>query len=132
MNNNFLEKEIWINAPIERVFACFTEEKAMLSWHGKAVELNPVPGGIYKVEFENGTTILGEYKEVLPPHRLVYTASYETVESEISIDFFPEKGGTRLTLKQVFQPVQDISSFDGGWDYFLGLLGERLGKGNRA
>lgn len=57
---NSLHKDIWINAPVEQVFASFTDQKAMLHWHGKEVELDPRPGGIYRVVFENGTTILGE------------------------------------------------------------------------
>lgn len=126
--SNILYKEIWIDAPIEKVFASFTEEEAMLTWHGKEVSSDPRPGGIYKVVFENGTTILGKYKEVVPNKRVVYSASYEEVTSVVSIDFISEKGGTAVKLKQEFSPKQDISSFKEGWDYFLGLLKDAIEK----
>ena len=122
MTNKVLHKEIWIKAPVEKVFACFTEEEAMLSWHGKEVEVEPVPGGIYKVVFENGTTILGEYREVVPNEKVVYTASYEGVSSVVTIHFSPQDGGTLVRLQQEFAEGQDTSSFDHGWDYFLDLL----------
>ncbi|MEO9802647.1 MAG: SRPBCC domain-containing protein [Reichenbachiella sp.] len=124
--SNSLYKEIWIKAPVEKVFACFTEEKAMLTWHGKEVSSDPKPGGIYKVVFEDGTIILGEYREVELNKRVVYSASYGEVESVVYIDFILENEGTRVKLKQEFLPDQDISSFEGGWDYFLGLLKEAI------
>lgn len=126
MKNNILHKEIWIKATVDQVFACFTEEKAMLSWHGKEVEVNPVPGGIYKVVFEDGTTILGEYKEVRPFDKVVYSANYNGVDSLITINFIPKDGGTLIQLQQEFDPQQDTSSFDHGWDYFLGMLQEHF------
>lgn len=124
--NNILHKEIWIKSSIEKVFDCFTKSEAMLAWHGKEIELNPVPGGIYKVVFEDGTVILGTYKEVIPHKRVVYTASYGNVDSLIEIDFAEEKDGVRIKLKQTFALDQNISSFQGGWDYFLDMLKDLL------
>ena len=124
--NHTLHKNIWIDAPLESVYNCFTKSEAMLAWHGKEVELNPVPGGVYKVVFEDGTVILGQYLSVDPLKKVVYTASYGNVSSVITVEFFEEDGGTRLKLEQVFDPGQDISSFDAGWDYFLGLLQKLL------
>mgnify|MGYP000073368432 CR=1 FL=1 len=117
-----INKEIWINAPVEEVFRRFTVAEAMLEWHGKEVETNPVPGGIYKVVFEDGTTILGEFKEVELNKRLCYSAAYGTVETLIEVQFIPEKGGTLLKLRQDFLGDDDVSPFSAGWDYFLGIL----------
>ncbi|MDN5201905.1 SRPBCC domain-containing protein [Fulvivirgaceae bacterium BMA10] len=123
--DNYLYKEIWIKASVQQVFACFTEEEAMLTWHGKEVTLDPVPGGIYRVVFENGDVILGKFKEVLPNEKLVYTARYNDVDSVVTVNFVGENGGTKVSLKQEFKPDQDISTFQYGWDYFLGLLKKR-------
>ena len=124
MSSNFITKEIWINASVEEVFASFTKAGAMLKWHGKEVETNPIPGGIYRVVFENGDTILGEFKKVEPGKKVVYSARYMEVESVVTITFSEEGGGTKVELYQEFSPDQDISSFKQGWDYFLGLLKE--------
>lgn len=125
MSDNKLVKEIHIKAPVEKVFASFTDEVTLLSWHGKEATLEPYPGGIYKVVFEDGTTIIGKYKEVIPNEKLVYTARYGDVDSEITILFTHVDNGTHIHLTQVFSSGQDITSFDGGWDYFLGLLVKR-------
>ena len=130
MENNVLEKEIWIQAPVETVFASFTQADKMLEWHGKEVEVEPIKGGIYRVVFENGTTIIGEFLEVIENQKVVYKARYGAVESTVSIELFPEKGGTRIQLKQEFLPGQDTSSFNQGWDYFLGLLQNHLETGH--
>ncbi len=119
---NVLEKEYWIKAPSEKIFACFTNEEAMLSWHGKEVTLDPVPGGIYKVVFPNDDVILGQYIEVVPNKKVVYTANYGNVKSTVSVEFIPQNDGTLVKLRQEFLPEQDTSSFDGGWDYFINLL----------
>ena len=119
---NELKKAIWINAPIEEVFASFTDQDAMMEWHGKHVETNPVEGGMYRVVFENGTEINGSFVEVHPPTRLVYRASYGDVSSTVEINLVSVDGGTQVYLVQRFEADQDTSSFNEGWDYFLGLL----------
>ncbi len=121
-SNNIIYKEIWIKSSIDKVFDSFTSAEAMLAWHGKEIELKSVPGGIYKVKFEDGTIISGKYLEVIHNKRVVYTAKYGAVDSVIEIDFIEEKGGVRIKLQQTFSPDQDTSSFDGGWDYFLDIL----------
>lgn len=122
--NPVLHKEIWIEAPIEKVFACFTEAEVMLTWSGKEATLDPTPGGVYRVVFENGDIIEGEYKEVIPYSRVVYTANYGGINTLVSIDLAEENGGTTIKLKQEFVADVDTSGFDGGWDYFLGILKE--------
>lgn len=120
--NTILLKEIWINAPVAEVFRSFTQAEAMLAWHGKEVELNPVPGGIYRVVFENGDVIQGEFKEVEQNKRVLYRASYGNVDSVIEINFIAENEGTTVKLRQEFFAGGDFSTFSFGWDYFLGKL----------
>lgn len=117
-----LDKEIWIKAPIEEVFRRFTVAEAMVEWHGKEVETDPVPGGIYRVVFENGTVILGKFLEVVPNERIKYEAAYGEVGSTVEINFSEANGGTQVKLRQEFSIDQDTSSFSEGWDYFMGLL----------
>ena len=117
-----LNKEIWINAPVKEIFKRFTVAEAMLEWHGKEVETNPVPGGIYKVVFENGTVILGQFIEVVPNERIKYSAAYGEVGSVVEVSFLEERGGTLVKLSQEFSTDQDTSSFNEGWDYFMGIL----------
>lgn len=120
--NNVIDKEIWIKAPVEDVFSHFTQPEAMLKWHGKEVELNPVQGGKYKVIFESGDEIEGEFIKLIPNKFISYSANYWDIKTYIEIHFFSENGGTTVKLRQEFGPDKDLSSFSDGWDYFLGIL----------
>ena len=122
MDDNFITKELWINVPVEDVYRCFTEETSMLTWHGKEVELNPVPGGIYRVVFENGDVILGEFLEVIPCKKLWYKADYGAVSTKVEVHFVSENEGTTIKLRQEFLSSRDSSTFNAGWDYFLRIL----------
>lgn len=120
--SNVLKKEIWIAASLDRVFNAFTKAEAMLAWHGKEVEVDPVPGGIYKVVFEDGTVINGSFISVEPLKSVEYSARYGQVDSLVKIRFIEENGGVTVKIRQEFTAEQDTSSFDHGWNYFLNIL----------
>lgn len=120
--DNIIHKEVWIKAPIEEVFKHFTQTEAMLAWHGKVVELNPVPGGVYRVVFESGDEILGTFIKIIPDKFISYSANYWNIQTLVEIHFYPENGGTTVKLRQEFSSNQDLTFFGQGWDYFLGIL----------
>jgi uncharacterized protein YndB with AHSA1/START domain len=78
------------NAPRERVFEAWTNEDvlrkwwaAQPSWDTPVAEVDARPGGSYKLAMrdpESGEThtLVGEYREVTPPERLVYTWTWES------------------------------------------------------
>ncbi len=121
-----ITKEIVISAPIERVFRCFTDQDELITWHGKEATIDPVPGGVYAVTFENGNTIQGVFLEVEPPNRIRYEASYMGVPTVVEVSFATIAQGTRVSLRQEFEPSQDTGPFSDGWDYFLARLSERV------
>lgn len=121
---NTLNKSIHIRRPRSEVFAYFVDEQKMQTWHCRKADLEPAPGGNYRIEFENGDTVAGRFIEVSPDERLVYSAKYGEVDSTVTILFSDEDGGTRIRLTQEFA-ADDGSALEQGWDYFLGIL-----KGN--
>jgi uncharacterized protein YndB with AHSA1/START domain len=78
------------NAPRERVFEAWTNEDvlrkwwaAQPSWDTPVAEVDARPGGSYRLAMrdpESGEThtLVGEYREVTPPERLVYTWTWES------------------------------------------------------
>jgi uncharacterized protein YndB with AHSA1/START domain len=70
-------------APPERVFAAFTEKSLIQAWYGPEnvtvphCEVDARIGGKYRVEMHapSGSVhiVTGEFKEIRPPDRLVYT-----------------------------------------------------------
>jgi uncharacterized protein YndB with AHSA1/START domain len=62
-----------IAARPETVFAFLTDPDKVTRWKGTAAELDPRPGGIYRVSGMGGSTALGEFVAVEPPTRVVFT-----------------------------------------------------------
>ena len=71
-----IDQEIRIAARRETVFAFLVEPDKMVRWMGSRVQIDPRPGGIYRIEHSKDT-ILGEYVQVQPPERVVFTFGFE-------------------------------------------------------
>ena len=74
--NDVLERELRIAARPETVFAFFTDPDKMIRWMGKRATLDPRPGGICLIDI-NGHVTRGEYLEVVPHSRVVFTGGWE-------------------------------------------------------
>jgi uncharacterized protein YndB with AHSA1/START domain len=60
-----------VKAPPEIVFSYFTDPVRMAQWIDGRAELDPRPGGRYRIEMTDGGVVLGDYREIDPPRRLV-------------------------------------------------------------
>jgi uncharacterized protein YndB with AHSA1/START domain len=67
------ELEVRIEARPETVFEFFVDPEKMSRWKGTSAELDPRPGGRYRVGGIAGATVVGEFVEIDPPRRLVFT-----------------------------------------------------------
>src|SRR6185436_19944931 len=59
-----VELSLHLRAAPERVFPYLTEPERYARWQGVRAELDPRPGGIYRVWMATGTVAVGEYVEV--------------------------------------------------------------------
>ena len=120
-----LRKTIYIEAPPEIVFPFLTDPEKMVRWCGEEAELQPEPGGLFRIRFEGGVVSEGRYVIVDPPRRVVFTAGMSgsvvpVGGSRIEIRLTPEGRGTRLDLlHDGFDPSQPVSE---GWDHHLSRL----------
>jgi uncharacterized protein YndB with AHSA1/START domain len=81
------------------------------------------------VGFANGGRALGEYVEVVPNRRVVFTWGWDGPDavvkaggSTVEIDLEPRGTGTRLRLVHRGLPVSERASHAEGWDFFLPRL----------
>ena len=72
-----LEKEVRIAARPETIFSFLTDPEKMTRWKGKRAFLDPRPGGIYRVDINGRNIARGEYVEVVPYSRVVFTWGWE-------------------------------------------------------
>ena len=61
----------------DEVFGFLTDAERYVRWQGVKAELDPRPGGLYRVWMDAGTVARGEYVEIDPPRRLVFTWGWE-------------------------------------------------------
>jgi uncharacterized protein YndB with AHSA1/START domain len=133
-HRNVVEREVRIAARPETVFAFFTDPEKMVQWKGSKAELDARPGGIYRVEINPRTIVRGEYVEIDPPRKVVFTWGWEGQEagagehavppgsSRVEVSLEPDGDGTVVRLKHLDLPEQALEVHAQGWDLYLGRL----------
>jgi uncharacterized protein YndB with AHSA1/START domain len=127
-----LRVDLHIAAPPQIVFAYFTDPARYVQWMGSAAVLHPVPGGPYRIDMRDGVEAVGEFVEVDPPHRLVFTWGWtheHTVppgSSRVVVTFTEENGGTRVVLTHHDLPTEHQRDHHrAGWQMYLTRLAAR-------
>jgi uncharacterized protein YndB with AHSA1/START domain len=124
-----VRKEIRIAAPPEIVYAYFTDPARMVSWMGVAALLDPRPGGIFRVDVNGRDVVIGDYVELDPPRRLVFSWASEGPHSfvvpgstRVEVTLERHGDGTVLTLVHhgLGKPTRDAHA--AGWTHYLARL----------
>ena len=127
-----LVKEIFIEAPPEVVFQFFTDPAKMIRWMGLTAEIDPRPGGVYRLDPNGRDVILGKYLEVIPNRRVVFTWGWEKPSdgmpavpagsTKVEIDLEAERDGTRVRLTHSELPPAAQGRHELGWANYLTRL----------
>lgn len=130
--------------PRELVFRAFAEARALERWFGPTDEYTTIvhelevsPGGGYRVEFidpdGSHSMLVGTYREVVPPERLVFSWRWETTsefpdeESVVRVEFRDYENGTQVVL--VHEGLGTQHAFERhtyGWNGAFERLGRYL------
>src|SRR4030088_188831 len=120
-----IERVIDIAASPETVFTLLTDPTEYVKWKGRAAKLDPRTGGEFSVTLKDAAG-RGEYVEVVPNRRVVFTWGWEGPGavvgpggSTVEIDLQPHGNGTRLRLVHRGLPIGELAGHTEGWDYFL-------------
>lgn len=114
-------RDIFIKASPETVFSYLTEEDKVGQWFGEIVEIDARPGGRCYVAASSGVHTDGEFKEIIPYEKVVFTwggmtPSIPKGSTTVEITLKNEKDGTRLTLRHYdVATKEDVDSFGEGW-----------------
>lgn len=122
--------EIDIQAAPEVVYRFFTESDLVKRWHGVDADCDPRPGGIFLLNVTGVHLKVGQFVELDPPHRIVFTWGHpEGVDnfppgsSTVEIRFEPISTGTRLHLRHHhFPTATHRNEHRVGWSHYLGRL----------
>ena len=125
-----VEREIAIAASPETVWELLVDPDEAVRWMGQAATFDLRPGGAYRVEVIPGNVASGEFVEIDPPRRLVYTWGWESGSSSvepgsttIEFELTPAGDGTLLRFTHSDLPSAEAATSHGhGWDHYFERL----------
>jgi uncharacterized protein YndB with AHSA1/START domain len=127
--SDFLEREVRINARPETVFAFFTDPVKMIQWKGTDAALDARPGGIYRVNVTGTANAVGEYIEIVPYTRIVFTWGWEgdghpvpPGSTLVEVTLIPDGDATIVRLRHSGLTGEGVLQHAEGWEHYLPRL----------
>ena len=124
-----LVREIMIDATPETIWPFLTDPTKHLEWMGTVAEIDPRPGGQYRVLVQGQHQGVGEYVEVVPLQKVKFTFGWDQEGNPITpgsttveISLHPEGDKTLVRLVHSGLPADAVDDHSGGWDTYLGRL----------
>jgi uncharacterized protein YndB with AHSA1/START domain len=129
------------DAPRELVFKAWTEPARFAEWFGgreaavpvESVSMDVRPGGSWRATMHAGETEIawrGEYREVVPPERLVLTLTDQPGEERdvITVTLTDVGGKTEMVFHQDgrYLSAEQRPQTKAGWAAFFEVLAEEL------
>lgn len=128
-----IEHVVDIDADPATIFDLWTTADGLGAWWGRALAVDPEPGGEIRIVVDGDHVMVGEFVVVERPHRVVFTFGWDggdppaastTVEVRIeAVAGGAAAVGSRLTLRHAGLPIDRIEAHGRGWRHFVG---ERL------
>jgi uncharacterized protein YndB with AHSA1/START domain len=127
-----------IKAHPETVCSYFTDRDRWLSWQGVEAEIDPRPGGVFRMNVRGDGWAAGRFVTLDPPHRIVFTWGWEgdgspvpPGSSTVEVTLEPDgQDGTLLRLVHTGLPFPAIDLHRDGWNHYLDRLGVRAAGGD--
>ena len=100
-----LVREIMIDATPETIWPFLTDPDKHVQWQGTVAEIDPRPGGVHRVLVAGQFQAAGEYVEVVPNEKVVFTFGWDQEghpipagSTTVEITLQPEGDKTRVRL----------------------------------
>jgi uncharacterized protein YndB with AHSA1/START domain len=135
-----VRRETQIAAPPAAVFAFLTDPQKIMSWMGAEATTEVHPGGLYLVKDVGGRpgrTARGQFREVVPVHRLAYSFGWDGDDAVppgsglVEIDLLDRDGGTLVRMTHTGLPnAEQCANHAKGWAHYLSRLGVAAAGGS--
>ena len=132
-----LVREIMIDATPETIWPFLTEPGRHIEWMGTEADLDARRGGVYRVHVGGRTHSGGEFVEVVPNEKVVFTFGWDEPNhpippgsTTVEITLHPEGSKTLVRLVHRGLPDDAVSDHTRGWDHYLGRLAVAVAGGN--
>ena len=124
-----LVREIHIKAGPEVVFDFLVDPVKYVEWGGTEAVLDPRPGGIYRVLMGGTHQSAGEFIEVVPNERVVFSFGWAepghpipSGSTQVEVRLLPDELGTLVRLTHSGLPEDAVADHTKGWDHYLDRL----------
>ena len=125
-----VEKRLFIAASPSRIYELLTDADRLVEWMAPRAELDPTPGGRLTWTHHNGDSVIGEFVELVPDRRIVFTFGWDRADvgvppgsTTVEITLHPRDRGTELRLVHTGLAGPMADAHRGGWDNYLSRLG---------
>lgn len=123
-----IRREIRVMARPETIFTLLTDPSKYVRWKGVLAELDPRPGGVYRVQINRRDIARGTYVEIVPNRRVVFTWGWEGSgavppgSSTVEITLTRDGDGTIVRLEHRDLPEEARDKHDQGWELYMNRL----------
>lgn len=124
-----------IDAPPDVVYSYLTESDKWARWQGSDATIEARTGGIFVLTMPDGAISRGQFVELVPERRVVFTWGWvdhpgvPPGSSTVEIDITAEDGGSLVTLTHRGLPEEERETHTAGWEHYLPrLAGAAAGK----
>lgn len=121
--------EVLVEASPETIFPFFTDAEKMTRWKGTSAVLDARPGGEYRCQVTPRSLAVGEFVEVDPPKRVVFTFGWEEDDKGAppgsgTIEVTLEPQGSATLVRLVHSGLRDDlrDQHAEGWVHFFERL----------
>jgi uncharacterized protein YndB with AHSA1/START domain len=124
-----LTREVVMGASPTTIFPFLTDPAQHLLWMGTEAELDPRVGGDYRVLVQGKHPAVGEFVEVVPDRKVVFTFGWDEPDhpipagsTEVEITLVPDGDKTKVRLVHRGLPDDAVADHTQGWDHYLDRL----------
>lgn len=120
--------ERFVAAPPADVYLYLADSDHWARWQGVEASHDPRPGGLFRLRMANGSTARGQFVELDPPHRVVFTWGWVDYpglppgSTTVEILLTPVDEGTLIRLIHRGLPPEEIELHRQGWEFYLPRL----------
>jgi uncharacterized protein YndB with AHSA1/START domain len=110
------------------VYAYLTDSDRWARWQGETARIEPRPGGLFRMRMGNGQTARGQFVELVPGRKIVFTWGWidnPTIppgSTVVEIECLPDGDGTLIRLTHRDLPPDEVVPHRLGWSHYLPRL----------
>lgn len=120
--------ETFSKAKRETIYRHLVESDLWVAWQGVSATLEARPGGLFLMKTPNGRTARGEFVELIPSERVVFSWGWTDMpgmppgSTTVEIDLIPQDDGTLIRLRHIGVPPEEAQMHEMGWRHYMTRL----------